>query len=233
LLIVTGGEIVPEIQLYCILWYIAGGSYSGIQFSTGISTASFYRVVWRTIRAIVWCKQLSIRFPNTAEEANAAADSFASVSDQWCIFNCVAAVGGYLLNIQTMPKKVAKNVSSFFSGHCQSYGVNVQGACDHLCRFSYLAVAGKGVLGDQAAVKQCGLNNLIEDLPGLLCVIGNCAYLLTEHMVPIFGGIQAKTTVNNDFNYYASQCWNPYRNGFWTNGAEMAYTWMPYLHAAG
>jgi hypothetical protein len=25
-------------------------------------------------------------------------------------------------------------------------------------------------------------------------------------MVPIFGGIQAKTTVNNDFNYYASQC---------------------------
>jgi DDE superfamily endonuclease len=67
-------------------------------------------------------------------------------------------------------------------------------------------VAGPGVLGDQAAVKQCGLSKLIEDLPGLLCVIGDCAYLPTEHMVPIFGGIQAKTTVNDDFNYYASQC---------------------------
>jgi hypothetical protein len=77
-----GGEIVLEIQLYCTLWYIAGGSYSDIQFFTGISTASFYRVVWRTIRAIVRCKQLSIRFPKTAEEANAVADGFASVSNQ-------------------------------------------------------------------------------------------------------------------------------------------------------
>jgi hypothetical protein len=59
-------------------------------------------------------------------------------------------------------------------------------------------VAGPGVLGDWAAVKQCGLNKLAEDLPGLLCVIGGCAYLPTEHMVPIFGGIQAKTTVNDD-----------------------------------
>jgi hypothetical protein len=63
-----GGEIVLEIQLYCTLWYMAGGSYLDIQFFTGISTASFYRVVWRTIRAIVQCKQLLIRFPKTAEE---------------------------------------------------------------------------------------------------------------------------------------------------------------------
>jgi hypothetical protein len=66
-----GGVIVPEIQLYCTLWYIAGGSYSDIKFFTGISTASFYRVVWRTIRAIVQCKPLSIRFSKTVEEANA------------------------------------------------------------------------------------------------------------------------------------------------------------------
>jgi DDE superfamily endonuclease len=149
---------------------------------------------------------LSIRFPKAAEEGNAAADGFVSVSNQRCIFNCVAAVDSYLLPIQTTPKKDAKNVLSFFSGHYQSYSVNVQGACDHLCRFLYLAVAGPGVLGDQAAVKQCGLNKLIEDLPSLLCVIGDCAYLLTEHMVPTFGGIQAKTMVNHDFNCYASQC---------------------------
>jgi hypothetical protein len=67
-----GGVIVPEIQLCCTLQYIAGGLYSNIQFFMGISTASFYRVVWRTIRAIVECKQLSIRFPKTLEETNAA-----------------------------------------------------------------------------------------------------------------------------------------------------------------
>jgi hypothetical protein len=135
-----GGEIVLEIQLYGTLQYIAGGLYSDIPFFTGISTASFYRLVWRTILAIVRCKQLPIRIPKTAEEGNAAANSFASVSDQRLIFNCVAAVDGYLLRIQTLPKKDAKNVSSFFSGHYQSYSVNVQGACDHLFRFLYLAV---------------------------------------------------------------------------------------------
>jgi hypothetical protein len=66
-----GGIVVPEIQLYCTLWYIAGGPYSGIKFFTGISAACFYIVVWRTICAIVQCKPLAIRFPKTAEEANA------------------------------------------------------------------------------------------------------------------------------------------------------------------
>jgi hypothetical protein len=66
-----GGIIAPEIQLHCTLQYIAGGLYSDIKFFMGISTASFYRVVWRTIHAIVRCKPLSIRFPKTAEEANA------------------------------------------------------------------------------------------------------------------------------------------------------------------
>jgi hypothetical protein len=75
-----GSEIALEIQLYCTLQYIAGGSYSDIQFFMGISTASFYGVVWRTICAIVRCKQLSIRFPKTAEEVNAAADGFTSVT---------------------------------------------------------------------------------------------------------------------------------------------------------
>jgi hypothetical protein len=31
-----GGEIALEIQLYCTLQYMAGGSYSDIQFFTGI-----------------------------------------------------------------------------------------------------------------------------------------------------------------------------------------------------
>jgi hypothetical protein len=84
-----GGVTMLEIQLCCTLCYIAGGSYSNIQFFTGISTASFYRVAWRTIHAILQCKQLSIRFPKTVEEANAA-DGFALVSDQQ--FNSVAAV---------------------------------------------------------------------------------------------------------------------------------------------
>ena len=55
---VQGGVIIPEIFLYCMLCYLAGGSYTNIFFFVGISKASFYHVVWKTMYAIVQCEQL-------------------------------------------------------------------------------------------------------------------------------------------------------------------------------
>jgi hypothetical protein len=48
------------------------------------------------------------------EECNLAAEGFASISDQCCISNCVSVINGYHLRIQTLSKKEAKNVKSFF-----------------------------------------------------------------------------------------------------------------------
>jgi hypothetical protein len=44
-----GGVILPEVALYCTLRYIAGGSYSDVSFMAGISTASFYSILCKTI----------------------------------------------------------------------------------------------------------------------------------------------------------------------------------------
>jgi hypothetical protein len=109
-----GGVILPEVALYCTLRYIAGGSYSDVYFMAGISSASFYRILWKTIMAINSCEELSVNFPQTMEECNVAAEGFASVSDQRCIGNCVSVIDGYHLRIQTPSKKEAKNVKSFF-----------------------------------------------------------------------------------------------------------------------
>ena len=95
---------------------------------------------------------------------------------------------------------------SFYSGHYSTYGVNIQGACDHHSRFLFLGVAGPGVLGDRDALFQCPLGEMIENLPGLFCAIGDCAYTPTEHLVPIFGGSLATIPSNSNFNFYASQC---------------------------
>ena len=53
-----GGVIIPEILVYCMLRYFAGGSYTNIFFFVGISKASFYHDVWKTMYAIVRCEQL-------------------------------------------------------------------------------------------------------------------------------------------------------------------------------
>jgi hypothetical protein len=207
-----GGAILPEICLYVCIRFLAGGSYSDIRFFTGLSVASFYRVVWKTIHAInnmkgdpVAASLLGIKFPSSIEEAEQAAQGFQSISTQGCIWNCVAVVDGYHLQITTPSKKEAKNVRSFFSGHYQTYGINVQASCDHNCKFTFIGVAGPGVLGDREAIRQIPLFDLIEKLPGLFCAIGDCAYTPTEHLVPIFRGDQAKFHKNDNFNFFASQ----------------------------
>jgi hypothetical protein len=110
-----------------------------------------------------------------------------------------------ILAIQTPTKNEAKNVQSFFSGHYQSYGVNIQAACDHNCRFQFIGVAGPGVMGDRDAINEVELGGLILGLPGLYCAIGDCAYPASEHFVPIFGGAQALVPKNDNFNFFASQ----------------------------
>jgi len=200
-----GGVILPEIRLYCTLRWLAGGSYSDIYLMVGISRSSLYRVVWKTIQAINACEELKIKLPKTHEECAKAAAGFQSISFQGCIDNCVFVVDGYHLQMTTPSKMEAKNVRSYFSGHYQTYGVNIQAACDHLSRFVFLAVAAPGVTGDRDAVVECNLFDLIESLPGLFTAIGDCAYKPTEHMAPIYHGKDKTRPKYDAFNFYASQ----------------------------
>jgi hypothetical protein len=160
------------------------------------------------MKAIARCKDeyIKIRFPKTLEQCQQLAEGFASISTNGCIDRCVAAVDGYLLAINAPPKVQGKNVKSFFSGHYHKYGVNIQAACDHQSRFLFIALAGPGVMGDREACRECNLYDLIESLPGEYCAIGDCAYKPTPmHMVPIYGGNQAKIKENDTFNFFASQ----------------------------
>jgi hypothetical protein len=201
-----GGVIIPELCLYCTLRYLAGGSYLDISDVAGISQASFYRVIWKTITAIVKCPALRIRFPRTTEEIAAAIAGFASISTEGAIFNCAGVVDGYLMRCRVPSKNEVKNVRSFFSGHYQCYGVNIQAAADHHCRFIHFAFAAPGVTGDRDAIKQCSLYGLVEGLPVGVCVIGDAAYQPTEHMVPVYQGADKLVPKYDDFNFFASQC---------------------------
>ena len=112
-------------------------------------------MVWETIDAINDCPQLAINFPKSHAELEAAAAGFQSISYGDAINNCVGAIDGYLLAIQTPTKALAGNVRSYFSGHNKTNGVNVQAICDHLCRFTFFSVAGPGSMPDRVALKEC------------------------------------------------------------------------------
>ena len=149
-----GGAILNKLCLYSCLRYCAWGSYSFIKYFIGTSTSSFYCVVWRDIDVINRCSKLSIDIPTTNDELIRAAKGFTSISSQDCIRNCVAVIDGYHLQIRPPSKSEVNNIKSFFSGHYQTYGLNIQAACDHNCRFLFIGVAGPGVMEDCNANKQ-------------------------------------------------------------------------------
>ena len=53
--------------------------------------------------------------------------------------------------------------------------------------------------------RESGLQNLVDELPGFYCVIGDVAYVPSEKTVPVYKGTQALVPKNDKFNYYASQ----------------------------
>ena len=160
--------------------------------------ASFYVVVWRTIHAINRCL-------TAAEQCADAAAKFETKSYDGIIKNCVGVLDGYLVSINTPPKRLAKNVRSYFSGHHQRYRINVQACCDADCRFTFIGVGGPGVTKDRQGIKESGLDAKVDALPiGYIC-IADCVYQPTEKLVPIFGGDLALKKENDNFNYFASQ----------------------------
>ena len=200
-----GGAIIPEIRLFCTLRWMAGALYTDLFIYTGISCSSFYRVIWHTIGAILQVDCLRIKFPRTERECREAAAGFEDISFGGAIINCVSVIDGFLCEIKTPSRSDVGNVRSFFSGHYQRYGVNIQAACDANCCFTYFAIVGPGSMGDRAALSHCSLSRLIDELPGLYCVIGDNAYKPSEHCCPIYGNVDCLCESYDTYNFFASQ----------------------------
>ena len=119
---------------------------------------SFYRIVHLCMDAILICPQLAFpSFPSTDAEIRAASTEFRSLSSNGVIDGCVGCIDGLLMKIQTPSKSKTGNVKSFFSGHYQTYGINIQAACDAKCRFISICVAAPGGTSDIAAFRKCPL----------------------------------------------------------------------------
>ena len=108
----------------------------------------FSHLLWKTIKAINNCAELQIAWPNTKKWQIKCACGFTSISTNCALHECVVVLDGYHLQTITPSKKEVHNVWSYFSGHYQTYWVNIQAPCDHNCCFLFIGIAGPGVMGD-------------------------------------------------------------------------------------
>lgn len=149
---------------------------------------------------------MEIIFPQTRLECKRLAAGFEIISYNASIINCVGCINGYLLLTPTPTKKWAGNDCSFFSGHYQCSGINIQAICDSRCRFIYFGMAAPGSANDQDAIKAFFAYDLVNILPTGYFIIADSAYKESEHLVLMFFGLNRKAVDCNNFNFYASQC---------------------------
>jgi hypothetical protein len=182
-------------------WFI----YLNICLSAGISKTSFYCIVYQCATAILQADQLQYLFPSSNDELYWACSNFKAISSNGVIDGCVACLDGMLLQIQTPTATKTGHVKSYFSGHYQTYGINVQAACDAHCQFVYASLAAPGGTNDIVAFRKTSLFQKINSLPIGKYVIGDNAYMCAENLLTPFSGQQRLESAKDSYNFYLSQ----------------------------
>jgi hypothetical protein len=134
------------------------------------------------------CNQLAYKFPETAEEIELASENFNSISTNKAIIGCVAAIDGFLLKIKVPRTSEVGHVKSFFSGHYQCYGINIQAACDYRSQFVEVAIAAPGGSNDMRAYQKSKLAGKVSKLPIGKIVIGDSDYGCSKSLLTPFSG---------------------------------------------
>jgi hypothetical protein len=72
----SGDPITPDVCLYSTIRWLAGTSYSDVVYMVGISKASFFHIIHKTLTALNASSQLQIKFPATSDIVKQAAKGF-------------------------------------------------------------------------------------------------------------------------------------------------------------
>jgi len=180
--------ISPELILHCLIRYMAGGSHHDIHVLFGLPKSSFFYCLHRAIDAINICPELDITFPMDSAGLKRLALGFTGKSSFGVIDGCVGELDGWLCRIKVPLGKDTSNISSYFSGHYQCYGVNVQAVCNSMCRFTYMSCRSPGGTGDSRAFHGTALSYFLHEIPQGFYLLGDSAYTLSSSLLVPYTG---------------------------------------------
>jgi hypothetical protein len=102
-------------------------------------------------------------------------------------------------------QKETYNVGSYFSGHYQSYGVNIQATSDCNSRFTSISVLCPGGTGDSKAYAASYLHSYVSNLPFGFYLVADNAYTLSNTLLIPYSGQDRVDSSKDAFNFYLSQ----------------------------
>jgi hypothetical protein len=101
----------------------------------------------------------------------------------------------FLQHLETM------NKSSYFSGHYQCHGLNVQVASNVACRFIFVS----GGTGDSKAFYGTRLATFLQEIPAGYYIVADNAYTLSATLLIPYSGNDKGYPAQDVFNFYLSQ----------------------------
>ena len=202
----TGTDpITPKMQITVMISYMAGYSYLPSMKVIGISKSAFFAIIYRLIHVLLTTDFLALRFPATAQEQKTMAKSFQNLSNGGIIKGCVGCVDGWLCQIQTPRRNEVGRVQSFFSGHYQTYGVNVQACCDSASRFTAFTCNSSGSCGDSIAFLNWKLAQVAAAFDAGYYLIGDNAYTNRNWLLTPFVRSMIASPFHDSYNFHLSQ----------------------------
>jgi hypothetical protein len=148
---------------------------------------------------------MALKFPTDWHQLKIVAVEFQKKSSFGVLDGYVGALDGWLCRIKVPLGKDTSKIRSYFSGHYQCYGVNVQAACDARCRFTYLSCRSPGGTGDTRAFHGTALNAFLQKIPRGYYVVGDAAYTLSVTLLVPYTGADKRNKQNDIFNFHLSQ----------------------------
>ena len=118
---------------------------------------------------------------------------------------CFAYLDGFLIQIKVSSSSETGTIKAYFSGHYQSYGINVQAACDYECRLVYAALDSPGGANDIASLRKTKCSHVIHKLALRKFVICDNAFACSEKLLNPFSSVEKDKPAKNEFNFYLSQ----------------------------
>lgn len=194
------------------LRYLGGSRWVDISRIHGLSKESVFRCVRQFSDACAKHPQVGkIKFPCNEMEAELYAQEWAKLSGPigsgrcGVLNKCIGAIDGLLIKTRPPSKRETVRGIDFYSGHKKAVGLNAQVLCDAKKRVVYLSVRCPGKTNDLLAYQASNLSSLIEGLPDGYFVVGDNAYVNTNHLLVPFPGQISSTDPRDAFNFYLSQ----------------------------
>jgi hypothetical protein len=165
-----------------------------------MSATSFYRSVFSGIGAINSCHGLTLKFCISLEELCKSADEFHQCSGEGVLNGCVAALDGWLCRIRVPNAGETLRVTSYFSGHYQCHGLNVQATCDANCRATSILILCPEGIGYSKAFFSSEVYGLVESLPDGFYMVADNSYTLSCHLLIPYSGKEKESSAKDTFH---------------------------------